>query len=57
MAFTSAAQIKVHPNNPAYAVAFANLTNIDMQHTISYDSTFTGIVYGWLFEAMLTMLA
>lgn len=41
-----AAQIKVHPNNPAYAVAFANLTNIDMQHTISCDSTFTGIVYG-----------
>jgi len=41
-----AAQIKVHPNNPAYSVAFATLTNIDMQHTISCDSTFTGIVYG-----------
>ncbi len=40
------AQIKVHPNNPAYAVAFANLTNIDMQHSISCDSAFTGIVYG-----------
>jgi len=41
-----AAQIKVHPNNPAYAVAFANLTNIDSQHSITCDSTFTGIVYG-----------
>lgn len=41
-----AAQIKVHPNNPAYSVAFANLTNIDMQHTISSDSAFTAIVEG-----------
>lgn len=41
-----ASQIKTHPNNPAYAVAFANLTNVDMQHSISCDSAFTGIVYG-----------
>lgn len=41
-----AAQIKLHPNNPAYSVAFANLTNIDMQHTITCDSAFTALVYG-----------
>jgi gliding motility-associated-like protein len=41
-----ASQIKAHPNNPAFSVAIANLTNIDMQHTISCDSAFTGIVYG-----------
>ncbi|MBK7558726.1 MAG: PKD domain-containing protein [Chitinophagaceae bacterium] len=41
-----AAQLKIHPNNPAYTVAFANLSNIDMQHNISCDSAFTGIVYG-----------
>ncbi|MBK7433877.1 MAG: IgGFc-binding protein [Chitinophagaceae bacterium] len=40
------AQIKVHPNNPAYSVAFANLTNADMQHTITSDSAFTALVYG-----------
>ncbi len=42
----SVAQIKPHPNNPAYSVAFANLTNISMQHSINCDSAFTGIVYG-----------
>ncbi len=41
-----AAQIKVHPNNPAYSVAFANLTNADAQHTITSDSAFTAIVNG-----------
>ena len=41
-----AAQIKVHPNNPAYSVAFANLTNADAQHTITSDSAFTALVYG-----------
>ncbi|MGB4845919.1 MAG: PKD domain-containing protein [Ferruginibacter sp.] len=41
-----ATQIKPHPNNPAYSVAFANLTNISMQHSIISDSAFTGIVYG-----------
>lgn len=41
-----AAQIKVHPNNPAYSVAFANLTNMDLQHTVSSDSAFTAIVNG-----------
>lgn len=41
-----ASQIKVHPNNPAYSVAFANLTNNDQQHTITSDSNFTAIVYG-----------
>ncbi len=41
-----AARVKVHPNNPAYSVAFANLSNLPMQHTITSDSTFTAIVYG-----------
>jgi gliding motility-associated-like protein len=41
-----AAQIKVHPNNPAYSLAVANLSNLDLQHTITSDSTFTGTVYG-----------
>jgi gliding motility-associated-like protein len=41
-----ASQIKVHPNNPAYSVAFANLTNADAQHTITSDSAFTAIVNG-----------
>lgn len=41
-----ASQIKVHPNNPAYSLAVANLSNIDMQHTITSDSAFTGTVYG-----------
>jgi gliding motility-associated-like protein len=41
-----ASWIKVHPNNPAYSVAFANLSNVDMQHTISSDSAFTAIVNG-----------
>lgn len=41
-----ATQVKPHPNNPAYSVAFANLTNVDMQHSIACDSAFTGIVYG-----------
>lgn len=42
----TASRIKVHPNKPDYSVAFANLTNIDMQHTITSDSAFTAIVYG-----------
>ncbi|MGB4843190.1 MAG: PKD domain-containing protein [Ferruginibacter sp.] len=42
----AASRIKVHPNKPDYSVAFANLTNVDMQHTITSDSTFTAIVYG-----------
>ncbi|MBK7558734.1 MAG: PKD domain-containing protein [Chitinophagaceae bacterium] len=41
-----AAQVKIHPNNPAYSVAFANLTNADAQHTITSDSAFTAIVNG-----------
>jgi gliding motility-associated-like protein len=41
-----AAQIKVHPNNPAYSLAVANLSNLDLQHTITSDSAFTGTVYG-----------
>lgn len=41
-----AAQIKVHPNNPSYSVAFANLGNMDAQHTITSDSAFTAIVNG-----------
>lgn len=40
------AWIKVHPNKPDYSVAFANLSNNDMQHTITSDSNFTAIVYG-----------
>jgi gliding motility-associated-like protein len=42
-----ASQIKVHPNNPAYSVAIGNLSSsMDMQHTITSDSTFTATVYG-----------
>ena len=41
-----ALQIKVHPNNPAYSLAVANLTNNDMQHTITSDSAFTALVNG-----------
>lgn len=44
-----AAQIKPHPNNPAYSVAIANLSNIDMQHTITSDSNLTATVYGFGF--------
>lgn len=43
------AQIKPHPNNPAYSVAVASLTNVDMQHTITSDSSFTATVYGFGF--------
>ena len=42
----SASKIKVHPNKPDYSVAFANLGNVDNQHTITCDSAFTAIVYG-----------
>ena len=41
-----ATQIKVHPNNPAYSVAFANLSNLDLQHSITSDSAFNAIVNG-----------
>jgi gliding motility-associated-like protein len=42
-----ASKIKVHPNNPAYSVAIPDLsTTMDMQHTITSDSTFTATVYG-----------
>lgn len=43
------AQIKPHPNNPAYSIAIANLSNIDMQHTITSDSNFNATVYGFGF--------
>jgi|GEM_PF-385300 len=39
-------QIKLHPNNPAYSLAVANLSNLDLQHTITSDSAFTATVYG-----------
>ena len=42
-----ASKIKLHPNNPAYSVAIGDLsTTMDMQHTITSDSTFTATVYG-----------
>ncbi len=42
-----ASRIKIHPNNPAYSVAIADLsTTMDMQHTITSDSAFTATVYG-----------
>jgi gliding motility-associated-like protein len=42
-----ATKIKIHPNNPAYSVAIADLSNtMDMQHTITSDSAFTATVYG-----------
>ncbi|HEX4875056.1 MAG TPA: PKD domain-containing protein [Chitinophagaceae bacterium] len=42
-----ASKIKVHPNNPAYSVAIADLSGtMDMQHTITSDSAFTATVYG-----------
>jgi gliding motility-associated-like protein len=46
-AVVPASKIKVHPNNPAYSVAIPDLsTTMDMQHTISSDSSFTATVYG-----------
>lgn len=42
-----ATQIKIHPNNPAYAVAIANLSgSMDMPHRVTSDSSFTATVYG-----------
>lgn len=42
-----AAKIKLHPNNPAYSVAIADLSgSMDMQHTITSDSALTATVYG-----------
>ncbi len=42
-----ASRIKIHPNNPAYSVAIADLSgSMDMQHTITSDSAFTATVYG-----------
>ncbi len=42
-----ASKIKLHPNNPAYSVAIADLSgSMDMQHTITSDSAFTATVYG-----------
>jgi gliding motility-associated-like protein len=42
-----AAKIKIHPNNPAYSVAIADLSgSMDMQHKITSDSAFTATVYG-----------
>lgn len=42
-----ASKIKVHPNNPAYSVAIADLSSgMDAQHTIFSDSAFTATVYG-----------
>jgi gliding motility-associated-like protein len=42
-----AAKIKLHPNNPAYSVAIADLSgSMDMPHTITSDSALTATVYG-----------
>jgi gliding motility-associated-like protein len=42
-----ASKIKLHPNNPAFSVAIADLSaSMDMQHTITSDSAFTATVYG-----------
>jgi len=42
-----ASKIKLHPNNPAYSVAVADLSSsMDMQHTITSDSAFTATTYG-----------
>ena len=42
-----ASRIKLHPNNPAFSVAIADLSGtMDMQHTITSDSAFTATVYG-----------
>lgn len=42
-----ASKIKLHPNNPAYSVAIADISgSMDMQHTITSDSAFTATVYG-----------
>jgi gliding motility-associated-like protein len=46
-AVVPASKIKVHPNNPAYSVAIADLSStMDMQHSITSDSIFTATVYG-----------
>jgi gliding motility-associated-like protein len=41
-----AAQIRIHPNNPNYAVALVRFTGVAAQHTITSDSIFNSTIYG-----------
>lgn len=40
------ANIKIHPNNPAYTLAVARIPGAAAQHRLTCDSAFTATVYG-----------